>query len=76
MTTTTKSILAGIGVGLYRDEEDAFQRVYRPGRTYEPDPERSARYAEWFQVYRDVYPAVRPISHRLFEAAIGCLKDS
>ena len=25
------AILAGIGVGLYRDEQDAFERVYRPG---------------------------------------------
>ena len=42
------AILAGIGVGLYRDEEDALQRVYRPGKTYEPDRKRSAQYAEWF----------------------------
>ena len=61
------AILAGIGVGLYQDEEDAFQRVYRPGKTYEPDPTRAARYAEWFKIYRDLYPAVSPISHRLFE---------
>ena len=33
------AILAGIGVGLYRDEQDAFDRVYKPGRTYEPDPD-------------------------------------
>jgi xylulokinase len=61
------AILAGIGVGLYRDEQEAFQRVYRPGRTYQPDPRRAARYAEWFSVYRDLYPAVRPLHHRLFE---------
>ena len=61
------AILAGIGVGLYRDEEDALERVYRPGKTYEPDPERSARYAEWISIYRDLYPAVCPVSHRLFE---------
>jgi xylulokinase len=28
------AILAGIGIGLYRDEQDAFERVYKPGRTY------------------------------------------
>ncbi|OHB80116.1 MAG: hypothetical protein A2V98_06115 [Planctomycetes bacterium RBG_16_64_12] len=59
------AILAGIGVGLYRDEQDAFQHVYRPGKTYEPDPELSARYAEWFQVYRQLYPSLKPIHHRL-----------
>ena len=60
------AILAGIGVGLYRDEEDAFQRVYRPGKTFEPDQKRSARYAELFPIYQEVYPAVKPVSHRLF----------
>ena len=30
------AILAGIGVGLYRDERDAFERVYKPGKTFEP----------------------------------------
>ncbi|MDY0170840.1 MAG: FGGY family carbohydrate kinase [Thermoguttaceae bacterium] len=29
------AILAGIGVGLYRDEEEAFERVGRPGRTFQ-----------------------------------------
>ena len=59
------AILAGIGVGLYRDEHDACERVYRPGKTYEPDPQLAPRYAEWFQVYRQLYPALKPVSHRL-----------
>jgi xylulokinase len=60
------AIIAGIGLGLYRDEEDACARVCRPGPTYEPDPKRAAQYVEWFQIYRDLYPALSPISHRLF----------
>ncbi len=59
------AILAGIGVGLYRDEQDAFEHVYRPGKTYEPDPKLAPRYAEWFQVYRQMYPALKPLSHQL-----------
>jgi len=59
------AILAGIGVGLYQDEEDACRRVYRPGRTYEPDPKLVARYAEGYEVYRDLYPALAPVHHRL-----------
>ncbi|MFV2067320.1 MAG: L-fuculokinase [Pirellulales bacterium] len=64
------AILAGIGVGIFQDEQDAFERVYRPGKTYEPDLEMSRRYADWFQIYRDLHPAVEPISHRLFEEFI------
>jgi xylulokinase len=59
------AILAGIGVGLYRNEQDAFQQVYKPGRTYEPDAALSARYAEWFQTFEQVYPALRELNGRL-----------
>jgi xylulokinase len=64
------AMLAGIGVGLYQDEAEAFQRVYRRGMTYEPDPQRSKQYAEWSRIYRDLYPTVSPISHRLFQESI------
>lgn len=60
------AILAGIGVGLYQDEFEAHRRVYRPGKTYYPDAARRAWYAERFTIYRDLYPALAPISHRLF----------
>jgi len=59
------AILAGIGVGLFRDEQEAFDRVARPGRTYEPHPARASRYAEWFSIYKQLYPALAGISHRL-----------
>lgn len=61
------AILAGIGVGLYQDENEAYRRVRRTGQTYHPDPQRNARYAEWFKIYRDLYPATRDVNHRLFE---------
>jgi len=59
------AILAGIGVGLYRDEEEALERVYRPGRTFEPNEELSRQYAEGFEVYRELYPALKAIHQRL-----------
>jgi len=61
------AILAGIGVGLYEDEQDAFEHVYKSGDTYEPDPELAASYAEWFQVYKQLYPTLKSISHQLFD---------
>jgi len=63
------AILAGIGVGLYRDEQDAFERVYKPGRTYQPDPALSARYAEWFHTFEQIYPALRELNGQLRELA-------
>jgi len=61
------AILAGIGAGLYRDEQQAFERVYRPGKTYQPSGLLSSRYSEWYAVYRQLYPALKPVSHCLYE---------
>ncbi len=57
------AMLAGIGVGIYRDEKDAFEHVRKPGRTYDPDPRVTAQYAEWFPIYKSLYPALGPVSH-------------
>jgi xylulokinase len=59
------AILAGIGVGLYRDEEEAFNQVHRPGRIYEPDLKLTAAYAEKFEVFHELYPALKEIHSRL-----------
>ncbi len=63
------AILAGIGVGLYDGEQDAFERVYKPGRVYEPNLELTAKYAEWFHTFEQVYPALAGIHARLSEQA-------
>jgi xylulokinase len=62
------AILAGIGVGVYRDEDDAFRQVYRPGRTYQPRPELTAQYARWFEIFAELYPALRELNRRLRES--------
>ena len=59
--------LAGIGVGLYKDEDEACKRVYRPGKTYQPDTKLADKYSRWFDLYRELYPATAPVSHRLFK---------
>lgn len=61
------AILAGIGVGLYRDEQDAFQHVTRPGRVYQPNRELTAKYAEWFKTFEQVYPALKDLHGRLHD---------
>ena len=61
------AILAGIGVGLYHNEQDAFERVYKPGKIYQPDSQLAPKYAEWYQIYKQLYPALKPVSHRLYD---------
>jgi xylulokinase len=55
------AVLAGIGAGVYADEREAFARVWRPGRSYEPDPRSQARYSELYGRYRALYPALRAL---------------
>ncbi len=59
------AILAGIGLGLYADEDQALERVYRPGKTFEPDEQLHRQYAGWFPVYRQLHPALKEVHHRL-----------
>jgi xylulokinase len=61
------AMLAGIGVGIYRDEQDAFEQVCKPGTVYEPEPKAASQYAELFQIYKQLYPALKPVSHQLYK---------
>jgi xylulokinase len=53
------ALLAGIGVGVYRDVADAYAQVHRPGHVYEPDLALNARYREWFSSFESLYPALK-----------------
>jgi xylulokinase len=59
------AILAGIGTGIYADEQDAYQRVHRPGRVFEPDPELHAFYRDSFATFAQLYPALRGVHANL-----------
>ncbi len=65
------AILAGIGVGLYKDEKDACARVNRPGRTYQPNPELTDMYAKRYEIHAQLYSTLKSVSHQLFEAEQG-----
>lgn len=62
------AILAGIGVGLYRDERDAYERVRRPGRILHPEPAAARVYEKGFRIYRQLYTALAPVNHQIAEA--------
>ncbi|MGA2640877.1 MAG: FGGY-family carbohydrate kinase [Spirochaetia bacterium] len=61
------AMLAGIGVGIYRDEADAFDRVRKPVRTFEPNAAAAAAYARRFPLYKSLYPALKAVSHAVTE---------
>ena len=53
------AILAGIGTGVFRDEQDAFSHVYQPGKSYVPDPQAQAHYHELYARYEQLYPTLK-----------------
>lgn len=65
------AMLAGLGLGLYSSLDEAYERVKQPGRTYQPDPSLTGFYQKGFETYKSIYPALKPISHRIFDAFKG-----
>ena len=59
------AILAGSAAGCFASAEEAAERFLELTATYTPDAARHAAYSERFELYREVYPAVAPIAHRL-----------
>jgi xylulokinase len=64
-TAKGAALLAGVGTGIYDDLYQASQRVYRVKTRFEPDPELVATYHELFEIYRQIYPALKRINTQI-----------
>jgi xylulokinase len=63
------ALIAGVGVGRYRDFEEATERAVRTTGRIEPIEENRKKYREYFEVYRSLYPALKASFHQLSELA-------
>ena len=54
-------LLAGTGIGLFRDVKDAVSRCLHVDRTISPNPDSAARYAGLFETYRRIHDALAPV---------------
>ena len=59
------AILAGIGVGLYADVQDAYEKVYKPGKVYQPNLKLTEKYRRWLKTFERVYPSLKDLNARL-----------
>jgi xylulokinase len=59
------AILAGVAGGAFNSVEEGLARMVRATQTYHPDPARVERYAERHALFREVYPALAQLNHRL-----------
>ncbi|MBN1203016.1 MAG: xylulokinase [Anaerolineae bacterium] len=58
------AVLAGVGGGVFSDVPTAAKALVSLGERVEPGPD-AASYADAYALYRDLYPALKPIFHRL-----------
>jgi sugar (pentulose or hexulose) kinase len=53
------ALLAGIGIGVYKDLVDTRARTFQPARTYIPRLENTAQYDQVYELYREIYLAMQ-----------------
>ena len=54
MVTLGAALLAGIGLGIYKDPQDALRRTYHKDKIYVPDPDWQAAYADRYATYKQI----------------------
>lgn len=59
------ALLAGVAAGVFPSAAEAANRFLQLTNRYEPDPVNQAAYDQRYELYRQVYPAVAPITHAL-----------
>lgn len=59
------ALLAGVGVGVWEDVDEACEATVELVGSTSPNPARVPRYTELFEFYRELYPTTRQIAHGL-----------
>ncbi len=65
------AMLAGVGVGLYKDIDEAYDRVKKSGKQYQPNKDLTKQYAKLFKIHKAIYPALKHINHTIFDTFKG-----
>ncbi len=53
------AILAGAGVGIFSDVADAADKIVKTQKIYEPNKENAKKYDEFYNIYKELYPALK-----------------
>ena len=57
-TTLGAALLAGVGVGVYKDYDEAVSLTVKETRRHEPDPENKVIYDQTYQTYLELYKSL------------------
>ena len=58
-------MLVGCAIGIYRSLADAKPHFVKEGKTFSPNEENAVRYAHYYNAYKKMYQAIRPIVKEL-----------
>lgn len=61
------AILAGVGVGIYPDVQQACNHLIKNDRPLIPNDDDAEKYKKIYQVYKELYPALKPIYKKLID---------
>lgn len=61
------ALLAGTAVGVYSTLAEGVRTAVKVTRRYQPDPKRAAIYDENMEIYKDLYPTLKGLAHRIAE---------
>jgi ribulose kinase len=65
------AIQASVGAGIHSDLATAANSMVHRARTIEPDAARHEEYRFWVDRYRELYPAIRDVQHRVVRHVTG-----
>lgn len=63
-TALGAAINAGVGVGIYRDYDEAIQNIVKIDRVYQPNPENAEIYQDLYQRWLSAYPLQLELADR------------
>jgi xylulokinase len=61
------SILAGYGIGKYKSMEKTSKELAKVEKQYLPNKNNLQQYNRKFDIFKDIYPALKNINHRISE---------
>ena len=61
------ALVSGIGIGIYKDEKEAYQRTYHTSYVCEPDMNNKVLYDDYYHIYKNLYPDLKNINNNIYE---------
>ncbi len=59
------AMLAGVGIGEYKSVDSAVEILVSEKQRFYPDPDLHKQYSENFEIYKEIYPTIKELNHKI-----------